>query len=101
MATVYVFGIREPQHPDYAPAYYTCLCLMGERDDAEVAAILAGKRAGEEIFVHDGHTVGRDSFPVSPSPELAAAMQRAGWAKCHAPLPEERAEAEKHGVAVA
>lgn len=94
MINLYVFKMR-------ADGQYTCGCVMAGRSVENVARILATKRDGEEIFVHEGETVGRDYFPVNPSPELAAAMKRAGWTKCYAPRNEERAEAEKHGVPVA
>lgn len=87
--TIYVFGACG------------CKCVMANRSQENAARILATKKDEEEIFVHEGQTVGRDYFPVNPSPELAAAMKKAGWEKCYAPRREERAEAERHGVPVA
>lgn len=90
---LYVFKIRDGR--------YVCGCVMAGRTPENVARILATKKADEEVFAHEGLTVGRDYFPVKPSPELAAAMRKAGWTKCYAPRSEERAEAERHGVPVA
>lgn len=91
--TIYVFKMRDGQ--------YTCGCVMASRSQENAGRIIETKKDEEEIFVHEGLTVGRDYFPVNPSPALATAMRKAGWMKCYAPRREERAEAERHGIPVA
>ncbi len=42
------------------------------------AVILAAVNEGHEIFSHAGEVVGRNGYPVNPSPELQAALNSAG-----------------------
>ena len=100
MVNLYVFGIRQPQHPDYAPAYYACLCRQAVATVEEADRMAATYRAaGKQAFVHTGLTAGRDALPVDPAADLQAALEQAEWTEAHYATEADRQTDRAKGIA--